>query len=164
MTTWISPEQHGPAPMPIVGMASRSVMARASSAGTSSSTTAKAPGLLDGHRIGEERPGRLPGAALDPVAAELADRLRRQADVAHDRDAAADDGLDRPARADAALDLDGLRVRVAEEAPGVLDRLLHRDAVAQEGHVADDEGAPRAADDGARVVEHLVELTRTVDS
>ena len=52
-----------------------------------------------------------------------------------------------------------------EEAPGVLERLLDRHAVGQERHVADDERVPRAAHDGACVVEHLVHrCTRTVVS
>ena len=59
------------------------------------------------------------------------------------------------AERDAALDLDRLRAAVLEEGAGVGHRLLDRDAVGQEGHVADDERASRAAHDGARVVEHL---------
>ena len=43
MITWIWPEHPAPAPIPMVGIESRSVIAAASWPGTSSSTTAKAP-------------------------------------------------------------------------------------------------------------------------
>ena len=75
--------------------------------------------LLDRERIGEQLARRLDRLALHAVAAEAVDRLRRQADVAHDRDAGAGDRLDRPRRPHAALDLDRLGAGLADEAAGV---------------------------------------------
>ena len=39
-STWTCPLQYGPAPMPMVGTLSRSVILQATAAGTTSSTTA----------------------------------------------------------------------------------------------------------------------------
>ena len=76
-------------------------------------------------RVGEEARGPLAGLALDAdLAAHRVLRLRRPADVAHDRDPGPDDRLDDPGAADAALDLDGLCPGLAQEAAGVLERLV----------------------------------------
>ena len=50
-------------------------------------------GLLQRERVLEQPVAGL-AAALDPVAAHRVDRLRGQAEVAHDRDAGADEQLD----------------------------------------------------------------------
>src|SRR5436305_14847013 len=51
--------------------------------------------LLDGERVGEQSACRLDGLALDAVAAQAVDGLRRESDVAHDRNAGANDRFDR---------------------------------------------------------------------
>ena len=48
-------------------------------------------GLLDRERVGDQRAGLVAVLALDADLAERVDRLRRQADVAHDRDAGTDE-------------------------------------------------------------------------
>ena len=105
---WTWPLQPGPAPIPIVGIRSRSVIAAASCSGHELEDDREGAGLLDRERVVEQGPGLVAGLALD---AELADRVRRlgrQPDVAHDRDAGLDERLDDPGAADAALDLDRL--------------------------------------------------------
>ena len=114
--TWTWPEQPAPAPMPIVGIRSRAVIAAASCSGTSSRTIANAPGLLHRERVVEQRTRRVLGLALDADLADGVDRLGRQADVAHDRNAGADDRFDDPRAADAAFELDGLGAALREEA------------------------------------------------
>ena len=73
-------------------------------------------GLLDRERVGDERARLVEGLALDADLADRVDRLRRQADVAHHRDAGTDERLDDPRRPDAALDLDRLGAGLAQEA------------------------------------------------
>ena len=56
-------------------------------------------GLLDRQRVGEQGSRGIAGLALHADLADLVDGLRRQADVAHDRDAGLDHGLDGARRA-----------------------------------------------------------------
>ena len=110
--------------MPIVGMRSREVMTAASCSGTSSRTIEKAPACWIA--IASESSARAVVArlALDlDLAAEAVLRLRRPADVAHDRHAGLHERLDDPRAADPALDLDRLRAAVLHEPAGVLGRL-----------------------------------------
>ena len=81
-------------------------------------------GLLDREGVVEEGPRLLPAAALHPDLAERVDRLGSEADVAHHRDPGPHQRLDDPGRPDAALDLDGLGAGLAQEAPGVRERVL----------------------------------------
>ena len=123
--TWTWPEQPAPAPIPMVGIRRRAVIAAASCSGHELQDDRERAGLLDGERVGEERPGGLlAGLALDADLAERVDRLGREADVAHDRDPGPDQRLDDPGAPDAALDLDGLRAGLAQEPPGVRERVL----------------------------------------
>ena len=92
-------------------------MAAASCSGTSSRTIGEGAGLLDRQGVGEELAAGLAGLALDAVAAELVDRLRRQADVAHDRDAGPDDRLDGAGAALAAFELDRPGAALAHQQP-----------------------------------------------
>src|SRR5262249_5040344 len=62
-------------------------------------------GLLEGLGVVEEPDRRLRRLALDLEAAELVDRLRREAESAHDRDAGTDQALPRRRGADAAFEL-----------------------------------------------------------
>src|SRR3954469_606219 len=99
--------------------------------------------LLDRDRIGQQAPSRLARLALGlDLAAHAVLRLGRPADMALDGDAGLDEGFDDPGAPDATLDLHGLYAAVAEEAAGVLDRLVNR-GVRQERHVTDDERPAR---------------------
>ncbi len=69
---WTWPLQPAPAPMPIVGMLSRSVMAARELLRDELEDHAEGAGLLDRERVGDERAGLVAGLALDP---DLADRV-----------------------------------------------------------------------------------------
>ena len=83
-------------------------------------------------------------------------RLRSEAEVAHHRDAGADDARDHLGVLGAALELDRLHPALGDQADGVPDRLVGRSLVRAEGQVPDQVGALRAAGDGGAVVDHLV--------
>ena len=85
--TWIWPEHPAPAPMPIVGIRSRSVIACGELPGHELEHDRERAGLLDRERVGEQRPRLLAVLALDADLAQRVDRLGREPDVAHDRDA-----------------------------------------------------------------------------
>ena len=87
--TWTWPLQPGPAPMPIVGMRRRSVMAAAQLLRDELEDDRERAGFLDREGVGEERARLVAGLALDADLADGVDRLGRQPDVAHDRDAGA---------------------------------------------------------------------------
>ena len=89
------------------------------------------------------------------MAAELVDRLVRQADVAHDRDAGPDDRLDGVGAPLSALELDRAGAAFAHQHTGVLEAGFQRDAIAEERHIRHDQGVVRAPHDGFGVVEHL---------
>ncbi len=113
--------------------------------------------VLERERRVGDRARREDVAALDAVAAELGDGLGREADVAHDGDTGPHDRVDGVPHVLAALELHAVGAALLEEPSGVPDRLLDRDLVAEEGHVADDEAALPRADDRLAVVDHLVE-------
>ena len=69
--------------MPMVGIGSSAVIRAATLGRDAFEDDGERPGLGHGVGVGED----LVGVALDLEAAEPADRLRGQADVAHDRDA-----------------------------------------------------------------------------
>ena len=146
----------GPAPIPIVGMRRREVIDGGQLLRHELEHDRERAGLLDRDRVGEQGPGVVARLALDlDLAAEPVLRLGRPADVAHDRHAGLHERLDDPGAAHAALDLDRLCAAVLHEPARVLRRLLDR-GVRQERHVADHERVLRPADDGPRVMEHLV--------
>src|SRR3954453_9289460 len=91
------------------------------------------------------------------MTAQSIDGLRREADVAHYRNAGAHDLLDRLRAAHTALDLDRLCATLADETTRVVQRLFKRDAVAQEGHVADYKRPTRPTHNCLRVMKHLVQ-------
>jgi hypothetical protein len=136
--TW--PEQSLPAPMPMVMMLQ---------AGRDFGGQHGRDGFEDDHR----RAGFLQGQgivlqalrggfalALHLVAAERMHRLRRQADVAADRDAALDEKATVGGHFLAAFELDHLRAG-RHQRDGVAEGLFRRFLVAAEGHVGNDEGA-----------------------
>ncbi len=84
-------------------------------------------------------------------------RLRRQADVPHQRDVHAGDRLDPVGHASAAFELDRVRAPFLEQAARALDRLCAARVIGPERHVADHQRATAAAGDHPRVVDHLVE-------
>ena len=94
--TWTWPLHPAPAPMPMVGMRRRSVIGRRELLRDELEDHREGAGLLDRERVGDERPRLLAGLALDADLADRVDRLRRQPDVAHDRDAGTDQRLDDP--------------------------------------------------------------------
>ena len=96
-------------------------------------------------------------AALHPVAAERVHRLRREPEVAHHRNPAIHQRPHRLGHGPAALELDALGAGLLQYAPGVPDRLGHRDLIGEERQVHQHERARRAAADRGRVVDHLVE-------
>ena len=57
----------------------------------------------------------------------------------------------------AALELDGLRAGLFDEADGIGDSVVPGGVIAAEGHVGDEKGAGETAADGAGVMEHLVD-------
>ena len=146
--------------MPIVGIASgRGDLARDVRGDRLEHDRVRA-GLLERARVGEQPLAAARIAALDLEAAELVVALRREADVAHHRDARGDEpvhelGVDR-----AALELDRVAAALLHQLAGVGHALLDRRLVRHERHVADDVRAARPAGDGAAVVDDLVERDR----
>ena len=115
-------------------------------------------GLLKAPGIGVEPEGGIFLAALDPIAAEGVHGLGRQADVAHDGDAGAHEGVD---MSDgfliAAFELDGLRAGLLHDAARVAQGFLGTDLEREERHVHDDEAAMHAAAHGSGVPDHVIE-------
>jgi hypothetical protein len=94
------------------------------------------------------------------VAAELVDALRREAEVAHHRDARIGEALHGRSERSAAFEFDGLGEAFLEQAAGVAQASFDADLVAQERHVADHHGALHGATDELAVVDHLVHRHR----
>ena len=93
----------------------------------------EAAGVLQGERLAGDARRGLAGPALGAVAAERGRRLRREADVAHDRDPGAHDRAGAGDRHRvAALELDGVGAGLLDEAHGGADRLLVGDLVGAE--------------------------------
>ena len=117
--------------------------------------------LLQRERLLGDLRGRGRGAALRLPAAERGRGLRGEADVAHHRDAGADD---RARAADrgraAALELDRVAAGLLDHPHRGGDRLLVADLVGAERQVADQQRRAQAAAHGAREHEHVVELDR----
>ncbi len=89
--------------------------------------------------------------ALHLVATEHVHRLRCQADMAADRDAARDEEGDGGCHLGAAFELDHLGAG-GHQGDGVAESLLWRFLITAERHVGDDEGTVAAALDGGGVV------------
>ena len=80
--------------------------------------------------------------------------------MAHHRDLGRHDALDRSAHRDAALELHRRDAALLHQADRAAHRVLGRDLVGAEGHVAHHERARRGAAHEAAVVDHLVERHR----
>ena len=87
-------------------------------------TTAKQPAASSASASSKSTLGVLVAAALDAVAAEDVLALRGEADVAHDRNAGADEQLDLGGHRPAALELDRVRHPLLHEAGRRRERLL----------------------------------------
>ena len=113
-------------------------------------------GVFERAGIVDELGGRGGRLALDLVAAELVDRLRRQAEVAHHRDAGFDHAADERHDVAAAFELHGGGAAFLEEAAGVAHGFVGVRLVAHERHVGDDDrlarsrGRRRGCDRGCR--------------
>ena len=94
---------------------------------------------------------------LDLEAAEGVHRLRRQAEVPHDRDLGREDRLDHREALDAALELHRPAAPLDDEARRVAHGVLGGRVVGEVRQVADDERALRRSRDGLRVGDHPVE-------
>ncbi len=113
-------------------------------------------GVLERPAICYERECCLGLLGLHLVAAKLVDRLRRQANVAHHRDAGLYKSSDRVGHAYAAFELDRVRARFGHEATGVAQRLLGSNLERHKRHVGDDQRMRGTAHDGTRVVKHVI--------
>ena len=115
---------------------------------------------LQGERLLEQLDRTLRRLALGFVAAERGGRLRGEADVAHHRDAGADDRPRALYGGAAALELDGLAAGLLDQALGVLDGELVARLVAAHRHVADHERRLQAAPHGLAEHDHLLHRDR----
>src|SRR3954454_23049367 len=117
--------------------------------------------VLQRERLARDPRRALAGPSLRAPASERRRGLRREADVAHDRDARAHD---RPGARDrhlvAALELDRVRAGLLDVAHRARDRLLVGDLVGAERQVADEQRRLQPATGGLREDEHLVEVDR----
>ena len=154
-STW--PSQPGPAPIPMVGIVRVRLISAASGAGTSSSTIEEAPAASTQLRVGPQPVGLGSVPAPDPVAAELVNRLRRQADVPHDRYPHPDQGPDGLGHPLSPFKLDSLRAGLLHDPPGVAQGLFDRHLVGQEGQIHEHQRATGPAAHGGGMIDHLIE-------
>jgi hypothetical protein len=116
--------------------------------------------VLERESVLDHRHRAVGRAPLRAVAAQRRGRLRREAHVAHHRDAGVHDRL-RALRHDApALELDGIAAGLLDEALGRGDRLLVRGLIGAERQVADEQRRAQAAAGGAGEHQHLVDRDR----
>ena len=113
--------------------------------------------LFERERVLDERARRVSRLRLQPVAAELVERLRREADVAHHGNLFLDEPPDHFEAAAPAFELDGLGAALLDEAQRGAHGVRLARVVGAVGHVGDQQRALDAAAHGARVVEHLFE-------
>ncbi len=154
-STW--PSQAGPAPMPMVGIRTAALIR---------------PGELGGNQLEHHRTGarlferlgifQQPGAgiglpALNPVPAERVDRLRREAEVSHHRDADLHEGADRLGHVPAAFQLHAVGPALLQNPARIAERLGDRDLIGQERQIHEHERAVRTAAHRGGVVDHLIQ-------
>ena len=150
--------------MPITAMSIAGMISAATALGIASKTSEKQPASCSATRLAGDPRGRLGGAALGAVAAERGGRLRRQPDVAHDRDAGGDDRAGaRDGHRAAALELDRVAARLLDEPHRGRHGLLVGDLVGPEREVGDQERRPQAAPGGAASMSISSTSTGTVD-
>ena len=117
-------------------------------------------GVLERAGVGDQPLGAAVLATLDLEAAQLVERLRGQADVTHDRDAARHQAPDQLGVLGAALELDRVSAALLDQASGRGQGRLDAGLVRHERHVADHVSPVRAARHRAGVIDDLVEGDR----
>src|SRR5215208_1450664 len=120
----------------------------------------EAAGVLQRERIVEHVLRPLGGAALGAVAAEGGRRLRREADMAHDRHAGPHDRPRALGHRAAALELDGVAARLLDEPVRGGDGLCVGRLVGAERQVADHQRRLESAPDGGGEHEQLLDRDR----
>ena len=147
--------------MPITGISISAHQLVGDGAGDRLEDDREAARLLQRQCLGGDAGGRPGVAPLGLPAAERGRGLGGQADVAHHRDAGADDRA-RPARRGlaAALQLHDLAAALLDHPHGGRDRLLVGDLIGAERQVADQQRGAQAAADGARQHQHVGQLDR----
>ena len=128
--TRICPSQAGEPPMPIVGIATASVSSRATLSAVPSMTSENAPASATAIPSRMILSRSALGVAARAVAAERVDRLRRQPDMAHHRDAATHEKRDRLGHFLAAFELDRGAAGLGQHARGGAEGLLRRFLIA----------------------------------
>ena len=113
--------------------------------------------VLQQLRITHQLLGLLLHRGAGHVGAELVDRLRREAQVTHDRDAGGEDALDAFGDDRAALHLDGMRAGFLHDAHRALQRELAVALVAAERHVHHHQRPRYRAHHRRGMVDHLVQ-------
>lgn len=152
--TW--PSQYLPAPMPMVGTDTRSVISFASGVGMHSSTIENTPAFSSAFASLMRRAATSWGFALYLETTQLVDRLRRQPDVSLHRYAGCYDATHLLGYRLAAFELNRLRPAFLDETCGVAHGILGRDVVGHKGHVADYKGVLGPANNRFCVVDHFI--------
>ena len=114
--------------MPIVGIGKRGGDPTSDLGGNALQNDREGAGLAQGGRFVEQDAG----VALDLETTELADRLRSQADVSHDRHPGLDQRPDRCRGASSPFQLHGLATRLFQKPDARIDRLRDRRFIAAE--------------------------------
>src|SRR5690242_10645802 len=113
-------------------------------------------GFFHRQRIAQYRLASLLVAALNFITTKLMYGLRREADMAHDRDAGLHERFDGFAHRYAAFEFHRLGAAFLKKTSGVCKRLLFAHLIRQKRHVADDECAFASPHNHASVVDHFV--------
>ena len=128
----------------------------ATGAGTASATMAKHPAACSWSGLGDDRRRLAALASLGAVAAQGGGRLRREPDVAHDRDAGGDDRLGAPADVPPRSSFTAWSAALLDETDGGRHGLGVGDLVGAEGQIGDEQRAAQPAAHGAHQHEELV--------
>ena len=114
------------------------------------------PSILNSVSIREQ--GRdLVSTPLDDVTAESVLALRGKPNVSHHRNAGRHDPANLLGRANAALELHGVRAGLLHEPEGRVERLVRAGLVGAEGHVGDDKRALHGARNSAGERDELID-------
>ena len=110
--------------------------------------------MIDRFGVGEDFLGFVRALAARAIAAEHVDRLRGQADVADDRDAAVGEEVDCRRHRLAALQLHCRAAGLLHDPRGAGEGLLWRAFIASKRHVDGDQAVPAAAHDRSAMSAH----------
>ena len=136
-------------------MSIASVIWRAASAATISSTTENAPAASTARASASRRSASAGAAPFHLVAALLAHALRQHPDVRHQRNSCPHDRLDLRDVTGAAFQFHRLRAGL-DQAPRVRDRLLRR-VVGADGKIGHEQRPLHPARRGPGVMQHFLE-------